>query len=565
MITHYLKHLLLLAATCFTFVATASAQWQSTTYNLKGGWNAIYLHGDASYATPDGLFNAGDGLNVEEIWRWNPNPTQVQFTDNPLIPTEGTPEWSVWYRNPTGGQTSDLSAMTGQTAYLVKCSGTAGTSYGVPLKIRPLVPSNTWVRNGANLLGFPTNATSGFPTLSNYFSTFPVALAANSKVFKYNGGPLGPANPVQVFSPNSETLDRNQAYWFEAKVTGNFYAPLEIAPSNPSGLEFGRTRSVMAVRIRNRTAAPVTMTVAPAASATAPVSETGITGDVPLTRRVFNTGTQQYDETDLSAFNVVVGPQASVELEFGIDRGLMAGGSNALYASFLKFTDGGNLMDVLIPASAQVPSMAGLWVGDATVDGVVSTVAGSPGDTTRRSFPLRYILHVDDGGTARLLSQVFMGTLDASDQPGHCTSEAHLKVEELSSAMRFLSAHMPLDLALTDGTGSVALGDTLERTINLPFNAKTNPFVHQYHPDHDNKDPSGNALVAGVESYTVSRAVSFEFLASPPPGIPSTGWGTTVLGGNYSETITGINKNALNTSGTFIFRRVSEIGAITTP
>ena len=97
----------------------------------------------------------------------------------------------------------------------------------------------------------------------------------------------------------------------------------------------------------------------------------------------------------------------------------------------------------------------------------------------------------------------------------------------------------------------------------MPFNDKTNPFVHQYHPDHDNKDARFNPVGAGVESYTITRAVSFSFLASPPPGTPSTGWGTTVLGGDYAETMTGAHRDAITSSGTFTFRRVNDIGAVT--
>ena len=559
------KHEILLAACFLMLAAPASGQWQTTTYTLKGGWNAIYLHGAATHATPDVLFASGDAANIEQIWRWNPNPTQIQFTHDPLIPSAGTPEWSVWYRNPQAGQTSTLSALTGQAAYLVKCSGSAANSYSVALKNRPLPPSATWVRIGANLLGFPTNPIGGFPSISAYFATFPVAVATESKIYKYIGGDLGPANPMQVFSPISEPLARNHAYWFEAKVTGNFHAPLEIAPSNPAGLEFGRTISVLAVRLRNRTSAPVTMTISPTPSAAAPTGVQAISGDVPLTYRAFNSGTGQVDEIVLgSPFSQVIGPRDSVELEFGIARAAMTGGSGALYASFLKFTDSGNLMDVLIPASAQVASMAGLWVGDVEVTGVQSTVAGSPGSTTPRPFPLRYILHVDDGGTARILSQVFLGTLAASDQLGICTSESSLKLGEKAAAIRMVAAHMPLDRVLP-GTGNVGLGTTLASTISLPFDDGTNPFVHQYHPDHDNKDARGDALGAGVESYAINRAVSFHFLASPPAGTTSTGWGTTVLGGNYTETIAGIHKQTLTTTGTFTFHRVSEIGAITAP
>ena len=47
---------LLLALISLCFVTAAQAQWQSTTYTLKGGWNSIYLHGDATHATLDELF-----------------------------------------------------------------------------------------------------------------------------------------------------------------------------------------------------------------------------------------------------------------------------------------------------------------------------------------------------------------------------------------------------------------------------------------------------------------------------------------------------------------------------
>lgn len=69
----------------------AHAQWQTTTYTLKGGWSAIYLTGDAKQDTVDHLVPA----SVLEVWRRNPNPNLVQFTESPLIASAGTPEWSV--------------------------------------------------------------------------------------------------------------------------------------------------------------------------------------------------------------------------------------------------------------------------------------------------------------------------------------------------------------------------------------------------------------------------------------------------------------------------------------
>jgi hypothetical protein len=230
-----MKSLLLTLVSLFLAATTAHAQWKTTTYTLKGGWNSIYLHGDATHGTLDSLLPS----SVLEVWRWNPNPTQVGFIESPLIPSSGTAEWSVWRRGSPAE--SSLSQLIGQMAYLVKCTGTKSDTYSMSLKQSPQLPANSWVRNGANLLGFPTYKNgSNSPTMSAYFATFPAAIAANTKVYKYVGGDLGPGNPLQVFSTTSERLDSNQAYWFSAKVTGDYYAPLEISPSSNRGLAFGR-------------------------------------------------------------------------------------------------------------------------------------------------------------------------------------------------------------------------------------------------------------------------------------------------------------------------------------
>ena len=355
--------------------------------------------------------------------------------------------------------------------------------------------------------------------------------------------------------------------WFEAAVVGNFYAPLEVTPSNLEGLHYGRNGSLVTVRVRNRTAATVTLTVAPIASASAPVGQDQITAAVPLTRRTFNTGTNAYEFAAISSsFNVVIGPQSSVELDFGVDRAQIVGATDALYASLLRFTDSGNLMDVYLPVSARVTSLAGLWVGDIAVNAVQSNVSGSPGTTTPRAFPLRVLLHVDDAGVARLLSHVFMGKLAPVPHAlGLCTLESQLKQDEKARARRFTAAHLPPDTVVAAGSGSVALGQTLVRTVPLAHNAPTNPFVHAYHPDHDNRNARFDAPTsAGVESPTISRALSFAFSTTPPSGTSAQGWGSSVIGGTYSETVTGIHRNPIVVTGTFELRRVSEIGSITT-
>jgi hypothetical protein len=425
-------------------------------------------------------------------------------------------------------------------------------------------------------MGFPSKLTgSTYPTMSSYFATFPVAIASNVKIYKYVGGDLGAVNPIQLFSPSTEKLDRNQAYWFDSEVVGNFYAPVEISLSTGSGLDFGRTGSVVTVRILNRSAATSTITIAPVASIAAPTGQEAITGSVPLTRRVYTDATKSWAEIPIPAsYTEVVGPNASVELSFGIDRGnatMTAAAANALFASQLRFTDSAGLYDIQLPATARKASLAGLWIGDAQVNGVQSKAAGYSGTSTSQTYPLRYIIHVDDAGTARVLSQVFLGKLAAAPYNlGICTTESGLYAAEKGSASRIVAAHMPLDRALDGvakagepaGSGSFALGGTLTRTISTPFNDSASPFVHQYHPDHDNKSGS-TALVSGQESYDLSRALTFTFAATAPDGTSATGYGSSVIAGTYAETITGLRKDTLTVTGTIELRRVSEIGVLT--
>jgi hypothetical protein len=555
--------LLALACLFLLVVTSAQAQWQTINYTLRGGWNSIYLHGDASYATIEQQL--ANNAEVLSIWRWNPNPTATQFGGAGLLPQAGTPEWSTWTKDVATPDT--LSALIGQTAYLVECAGAVTDTYSLSITQRVLPPASKWVRSGANFLGFPARVSSP-PTIANYFATFPSAVAANTKIYKYVGGPINEA-VVQVFSPSFEPLDRTQAYWFDATVVSDFYAPLEITPSNLAGLVYGRNGSQITVRVRNRSAATVTLTVTPTASATAPVGQEQWLDAVPLTRRTFNSVTSSYEFTAVSApFTVVLAPQAASEMVFGVDRAAITGPANSLYASLLRFTESSNLMEVLLPVSARVTSLAGLWVGDVAVTNVESKAVGFTGTATKSPYPLRVLLHVDDAGTARVLSQVFLGRLaPAPYAPGIATLESHLKADEKANAQRFVATHLPLDLVLATGTGSVALGQTLVRSVSIPFNGPTNPYVHTYHPDHDNKNSRFDLLTGTLEtleSPTIGRTFSFTFSPTPLPTSSPLGWGSTVLGGTYSETITGLHKDPLTVSGTFELRRVSELGSITT-
>jgi len=550
----------LLAFASLFIAATGHAQWKTTTYALKGGWNAIYLNGDAPAAAMEDLFPA----SVMEVWRWSPNPNQVQFTESPLIPSAGTPEWSVW-RSGLPAESS-LSKLIGQSAYLVKCSGSTANSYSVALKLFPSPPANSWVRNGANLLGFPSLKNgSSYPTMASYFATFPVAIAAGSKVYKYVGGDLGPGNPLQVFSPTSEKLDATQAYWFSAEVAGNFVAPIEISPATADGISFGRSGSFVTVRIRNRSAAAVTLTFSPEASEAAPAGQTVVAGMVPLTRRTFNAVSLQWTETTFaSSFTEAIGPQGSLELSFGINRAasaMTAAAADALFASFVRVTDSGNLMDVLLPVTAQKSSLAGLWIGDVSLTNVSNKVSNAAQASAALSDGAVSALNVIGSGGFGYTSPPLV-TIAAPHANGNLTATASAVIDAAGTVVSLtplapgsnydsvpdVSIAPPTATATATATAATSAGSvtSITRTAAGGFYTVAPTVTIAAPPSSftasgtatlsEGKSIAGIELENGGSYYTTPPVVT---IAAPTP---STATGTAII--SAAGTITGITLGA---------------------
>lgn len=572
-----MKSYCLLLGAFLLALSPLSAQWYSKTYSLAAGWNGIWLHGDASYTTVAELF--ASNTNITEVWRWNPNPDQIQFSSSPSTPTTNSDEWTVWKRDDATDQV--LQRMVASSAYLINNAGSATT---ITIKQQASSPANTWLISGANFMGFPSAGTSSsWPILSNYFASFingsNTGLPSGTKVYKYVGGALSGSNPLQVVN-TTERLDPDKAYWINLATVSSFTGAIEYEVPGSGGLLFGRTASALTVGVTNRSTSSVTLTISLDGSEAAPTGQSAISGAVPLTKRVFNSTTNSYDETAVPAtgsspaYTVTVAGGGRANLDFGVNRASLSTTSSHFYASILRIKDSAGLTDVRLPVSVQPATAAGLWIGQVNVSQVVSTQQGS-GSNTSRAYPLYILMHLDTAGNARLLRQAFSGRLVTTSNPlGLAVSEARVLGGAASDVkpMRFYMPMMPegSPTILASATpATFSSGSSVLWNITHNYRDPVNPFVHTYHPDHDNLDArfSATPLAAGQESYTIVRACTFSFTSSPPDRSTVTGWGTTVLGGNYSETLTGLNRVPLSVSGTFAMRRISEIADIdlTTP
>ncbi|MEI6466343.1 MAG: hypothetical protein WCQ89_16570 [Verrucomicrobiota bacterium] len=189
-----------------------------------------------------------------------------------------------------------------------------------------------------------------------------------------------------------------------------------------------------------------------------------------------------------------------------------------------------------------------------------SAPLGTPNMTTS-SFPVPLLVHRTTTGDTRLLQQVYLGSDGTTTRAA--TAE-NLFPSGATPGARLSVASLPNNLVVL-GTGQLGLSGTVSFQVLLDYNSDANPFVHRYHPDHDNLDARFTTLLpAGRESFTVSRAVSFTFLPSLP-GITDPAWGVTMLGGTYTETVTGLRSVPITVNGTFILNRVSDVSTLLTP
>jgi hypothetical protein len=187
-----------------------------------------------------------------------------------------------------------------------------------------------------------------------------------------------------------------------------------------------------------------------------------------------------------------------------------------------------------------------------------------------RAFPLRLIIH-DTGSSAVLLPQVYYGMGHGSNAV-LTTRQANLLTEALDSARRISAPHLPWSVNNGGFPFSGPLGPTANLTASVPLefsDQASNPFIHSYHPDHDNLDPKYRAYltVRGQESYTVRRTINLS-MTVPADDFYSRTRGSLALSGRYSESVRfeaqGTDAKMYTVGGSFTLHRISSIPILLT-
>ena len=579
------------------WILPASSQWITQTNLLKGGWNAVYLHVDASHAPISEVLAAA--TDVEEVGLWTP-PSGEQFFDSPQAPTESGSQWSKWTRSL--GASSPLQRLIPNSAYYVRVNASR-TDYAWAVKGRPVAPRYQWSSSGLNFIGFSTP--SGPMGYERFFLPSP-ALLESSEIYRSPGGAFGTGNPLRLFDFARTTFTRGEAVWMRVNAGFNrYFGPFEVSLPGSRVISFGAEGTQYSFRLRNQSATTNVITLRLIASETPPTGQTNIVGAPPiLVRGTLDPATSLYSSAPLIAGSTTLGngtfswtlppkgrPGSDVQVVLGLARDQMLGNAGDLSAGVLQLSDDQGLMRIDLGVAAVKGSLAGLWVGEAQVSEVVQYLVNYQRDpvgrpvirltekdgaytisTTNailgpvpRAFPLRLIMH-DNGTNSVLLQRVFLGT-DSTTNPIVATEQRFLDPNRLGSARRISAAHLPW--SASNGSWPMTLVSNVYRaSVVTPHDSVgVNPFIHQYHPDHDNLNASfTQVLPRGRESYGITRTIWLSPQVPPTDYLGQTA-GSLERKGIYDETITvegaGGSSRTFKVVGTFTLNRISSISQLT--
>jgi len=501
----------------------------------------------------------------------------------------------TWGRIGTG-ITDTLLSLVPNNAYLVYSIAT--TNYTWNVKGQPVVPSYSWSSSGLNFFGFSTPGTN--PPNFDAFLAMSPALQSAAQIFTYTGGELSASNPTQVFAFRNTPVTRGQSFWIRAGTLANtYFGPFQVVAANPTGIQFGDSLSEYSLRLHNSTPTNITVSLRLVASETPPSGQTNIVGPPPiLIRGAMNTTNLLYTSTNLSlgttqswTLTAQGTAGADVTVVLGLNRSALNTTAGSLYAGILQFTDSYGLSEIDVPVSGVTASTAGLWVGNASVTQVSSYLKNYQMDSNNaivmttngnyvvtsvntnlgpvvQPYPLRLIVH-NTGTNVSLLQRVYYGNRFATNTV-IATQEAFLNPTNVGTARRISATHLPYSDNNSPWafTGRLVQGSNLTTTVTLNYDdQRSNPFLHTYHPDHDNLDAAfGTQLPPGAESYGISRNIRLNI---NPPGTDFNSLTTAnqLLSGVYQETmtLTGFNgaPRAFNVIGIFALTRISPIAVLT--
>jgi hypothetical protein len=567
---------------------------------LRPGWNAIWLEVDPTNTAPAAVFA---GANIASVWGWSTRPSFAGFIADSTEPSWNQDQMLMFVPAtlPESFQ-NNLFAIRARRPYLVKLLGASTAT--VTVTGAPAAGRQDWVPNTFNLRGFPIDSATA-PTFLNFFRNSPAHFHSDQLEAIYE---LNAAGTWVLVAPG-DLMKSGVAYWVKCQGASSYVAPFEASVSANGSLDFELNETELTLKFLNRRPTATQLSVNGLAVGTGAFSVVSVSTEAGL---VFTPITGPWP--------VTVDANSAYSAPVRIARGKLPSNS---FAGIVTITDGQgskfwiplaaervNVSNEANTAAGEAKTRAGLWVGVVSVDAVseahsgplttvtvqdqgathqeiLRTAAGETPTPVPNPFRLRLLLHVDTNGVTRLLKEVIQmsspGTI-TNDVDGFAvaatasravlvTDDAQLTkyagsqliggkaVGRRFSTPDFDFASVPTN-NFVEMSGFFAFNNAVRAQITLSPTLPTNPFRHKFHPDHDNLEDDYITTARNPEVYEVTRQIEMTPSATNPLGKTDPAYGDDTIGGTYLETVTGLHRAPVISSGKFLLKRLSRIGTL---
>ena len=548
---------------------------------LRPGWNAIHVEVDPEVSAIEQVFA---GIPVASVWRWLPDDRPLAFIRNPdedLLTIDG---WYGYFppERPESILTN-LFTVSANQSYLVRLTG----SQPVTLRIngRPSLRNQRWRSNDFQFTGFPVDP-GNEPTFGSWFSGSDAH--EGQSIFELSAQ----GEWEEVTHPHTRRIRSGRAYWVFTRGRSTWQGPMAVELEFGDRFDFGsglardrmtvRNRSGLGNQLRIRSLVsdqPVPLSIQQIDPDTGdtfwPRLPTEATIALPVDEAVIvRLGVRRADLFSSSASHILeltngFGARQLIEVSAQASQP-----SIAFQETVPRRDSGGQLL------SAD-PRYAGLWLGVVSIDAVsMAQQGGVIPKPTGQAFPMRILLHVDAGGTTRMLKEVIQMWEEGTEVPDPENPEFFITetpgrfvlltddtlIPNYSGAV--LRGGQPVGIRMSTAsydfpgqslelTGAFGSNGLLNGSIVLEPDFPTNPYLHRYHPDHDNLDAQFTNFQQ--EAYEVTREMEMFFAAEDPEDFDRPEWGDGELAGSYTEAISGVHRSTIFVSGTFRLRRVSSV------
>lgn len=599
----------------FLIIASASAQWVTQEFELQAGWNSIYLSVQPEPDACDAVVADG-GVDIDQIMTYNSTFTSVQFIQDISEAQANDAKSSEWLR---WGQSSNtdissvvpaLHSIRAGRSYLIYANH-AGTWR---IQGRPIMKAMKWRADRLNLVGFEVDAESP-PVFSAFFADCNEVDV--SKVYRMGGDGIWDL----ISDPSTATMKSGEAFWIQTtNGVPNFNGPVSVSTGSRLGLDYGKTLMELPLQVLVEGAASLELTLTPATSEinTNDTAYGAYAGDVPLmwwNPNASGSGFGNWEELTGAVSLTLSGDSTNAIRIAAVRRSLAnptaSASEDPIYSRLIHVGDGKSLsMHVPVQVVGTVSPSAlgelpveevGLWVGSVVVDAVCQPYpVGNPGThsvAAGSEYSFRILLHCSSNGVVHMLSHAVLAWEDGEygaangegfrevAVPGHYriigTDDLLDSIADASTARRISTSNFSHQLPL-ESIGSTT--NSLRFMVHTPHDDPRSPYLHSYHPMHDSRklenskfEPIAASIIqtntiaitnylgeswgsthvdtANSECFSVTRSIDMAF--EPISMDASAEWGTTRLGGEWNEVITGLHSQPLAVRGHFILNHIS--------